>query len=301
MLYTEMITTGALLYGDRPHHLAFDPRELPLALQLGGSEPGELAQCSRWAEEYDYSEVNLNVGCPSDRVQSGRFGACLMAEPGRVADCIGAMRDATTLPVTVKHRTGIDQQDSYEELAGFVETVAEAGCRTFIVHARKAWLKGLSPRQNREIPPLQYPHVYQLKRDFSNLEIIINGGIETIEQCQQHLEHVDGVMLGRQAYQHPWLLTDVDPILFGASAEAQSVMAIAQQMTPYIQEHLANGGSLHHITRHMTGLGFGKPGARAFRRHLSENAYRQGADEQVLFDALGKIDTGSSATLIAPG
>jgi tRNA-dihydrouridine synthase A len=286
LLYTEMVTTGALIHGDRERFLHYNPEEHPVALQLGGSDPDELARCARWAQDWGYDEVNLNCGCPSDRVQSGRFGACLMGEPGLVADCVAAMLDSCDIPVTVKHRIGIDQMESYDELVGFLEPIAAAGCRVFIVHARKAWLQGLSPRENREIPPLNYPWVYRLKRDFPNLTIVLNGGIQSLEECQAHLEHVDGVMLGREAYQNPWLLARVDEVLFGAPENpAASRDEVVRALLPYTERQLAQGGRLNHITRHILGLYQGVPGARKFRRHLSENAYREDAGLEVLQDA----------------
>lgn len=285
LLYTEMVTTGALIHGDRERFLHYNAEEHPVALQLGGSDPQELARCARWAQEWGYDEVNLNCGCPSDRVQSGMFGACLMANPQRVADCVKAMLDACDIPVTVKHRIGIDNMETYQELLGFVEPVAEAGCSTFIVHARKAWLQGLSPKENRDIPPLNYPWVYQLKKDFPPLTIVINGGIQTLAECQLHLEHVDGVMLGREAYQNPWMLAEVDSQLFGMDKPANSREDVIAALLPYAQWQLERGASLNHITRHILGLYQGVPGARKFRRHLSENAYRKGVGIEVLEQA----------------
>ncbi len=290
MLYTEMVTTGALLHGDRERFLQFNPAEHPVALQLGGSDPRELADCARLAASQGYDEVNLNVGCPSDRVQSGRFGACLMAEPERVRNCLSAMVDACSIPVTIKHRTGIDRQDSYEELASFVAVVRESGVRTFIIHARKAWLSGLSPRQNREVPPLMYDWVYALKRDFPELEIIINGGIESVAQAAAHLEQVDGAMLGRAAYHNPWCLAPVDPQLYGRTAPSQSQVEAVMRMIPYIEDELSRGGRLNHITRHMMGMFKGLSGARAYRRYLSEHASKPGAGNEVLLSALAHID-----------
>ncbi|WP_346839062.1 tRNA dihydrouridine(20/20a) synthase DusA [Microbulbifer sp. SAOS-129_SWC] len=292
LLYTEMVTTGAIIYGDRDKYLQFDAAELPLALQLGGSDPRELAECARIAEQWGYSEVNLNCGCPSDRVQSGRFGACLMAEPQLVAEGLAAMRAAVSIPVTVKHRIGIDDMEDYPGLTRFVEAQAVVGIRTFIVHARKAWLDGLSPKENREIPPLKYDMVYQLKRDYPDLDIVINGGINTIDECRHHLEQVDGVMLGRAAYQTPALLAQVDSELFGGAA-GPTPGQVAEQMLPYIERELARGQRLNHITRHMLGLFQGVPGARRFRRHLSENAHKPGAGPEVLEQALALV--GSAA------
>ncbi|WP_374087838.1 tRNA dihydrouridine(20/20a) synthase DusA [Methylomicrobium lacus] len=287
LLYTEMVTTGALLHGDRQRFLQFDPCEHPLALQLGGSDPAGLAACAKMAEDFGYDEVNLNVGCPSDRVQNGSFGACLMAEPELVAECVAAMRQAVSIPVTVKSRIGIDDRDSYEELTGFIGTVAEAGCETFIVHARKAWLKGLSPKQNREVPPLRYDTVYRLKQDFPNLQIVLNGGITTLEQAEEVLGNgVDGVMVGREAYHNPYILADVDRRLYGASAEAVTRAEIIENLLPYIERQRAEGVRLHSITRHILGLFHGEPGARSWRRHLSEQAVKYDADASVVLEAL---------------
>jgi tRNA-dihydrouridine synthase A len=285
LLYTEMVTTGALIHGDRDRFLHFNMEEHPVALQLGGSSPAELARCARWAQEWGYDEVNLNCGCPSDRVQSGMFGACLMARPTLVADCVKAMLDACDIPVTVKHRIGIDHMESYDQLLEFVGPVAAAGCQVFIVHARKAWLQGLSPKQNREIPPLKYPWVYRLKRDFPQLTIVINGGIETLQECRIHLEYVDGVMLGREAYQNPWVLADVDEVLFGMDKPAKSRDDVITALLPYARRQIAQGAHLNHITRHILGLYQGVPGARKFRRYLSENAYRKEAGAEVLAEA----------------
>ena len=288
-LYTEMVTTGALIHGDRERFLHFNREEHPLALQLGGSDPVELARCARWAEEWGYDEVNLNCGCPSDRVQSGMFGACLMARPRLVADCVSAMRDACTIPVTVKHRIGIDEMESYEEMAAFVETIADAGCDVFIVHARKAWLQGLSPKENREIPPLHYPWVYRLRRDFPALTIVLNGGIQSLAECREHLLQVDGVMIGREAYQNPWMLAEVDQALFGMDNPVQSRDHVVDNLLPYVERQLARGAHLNHVTRHILGLYQGVPGARKFRRHLSENAYRKDAGLEVLTQALSLV------------
>jgi tRNA-dihydrouridine synthase A len=285
LLYTEMVTTGALIHGDRERFLHFNPEEHPVALQLGGSDPKDLATCARWAQEWGYDEVNLNCGCPSDRVQSGLFGACLMAKPELVADCVKAMLDNCDIPVTVKHRIGIDHMDSYEQLAAFIYPVAAAGCSVFIVHARKAWLQGLSPKQNREIPPLNYPWVYRLKKDFPALTIVLNGGIQTLEDCQTHLQHVDGIMLGREAYQNPWVLARVDEILFGTDNPSTSRDDAIAALLPYTERQLARGVKLNHVTRHILGLYQGMPGARKFRRHLSENAYKAEAGIEVLNEA----------------
>ena len=285
LLYTEMVTTGALIHGDRERFLHFNAEEHPVALQVGGSDPKDLARCARWAREWGYDEINLNCGCPSDRVQSGLFGACLMARPQRVAECVQAMVDACDIPVTVKHRIGIDDMESYEQLLEFIEPVAAAGCSVFIVHARKAWLQGLSPKQNREIPPLNYPWVYRLKKDFPQLTIVINGGIQTLAECEAHLAHVDGVMIGREAYQNPWMLAEVDSLLFGMDNPAESRDDVIAALLPYVEQRLARGAHLNHITRHILGLYQGVPGARKFRRHLSENAYRKEAGLEVLSEA----------------
>ena len=289
ILYTEMVTTGAILYGDPARQLRFNSQEHPVALQLGGSEPQELAQCARIAQDYGYDEINLNVGCPSERVQKGAFGACLMAEPQLIAECVSAMQAAVAIPITVKNRIGIDDQEDYADLHHFIDTVSQAGCQTFIIHARKAWLKGLSPKENREIPPLRYDLVYQIKQAFPTLEIIINGGITTLEQCQQHLQHVDGVMVGREAYHNPWLLAQVDPLLYGTPAPLESRQAALLAILPYVQAQLDAGVPLGHISRHLLGLFQGMPGARAFRRLISENAHKPDAGVKLLRDALAKI------------
>jgi len=274
LLYTEMVTTGALLHGDASRFLRHDKSEHPLALQLGGSVPADLAACAKLAEAAGYDEVNLNVGCPSDRVQNNMIGACLMAHPQLVADCVKAMRDAVGIEVTVKHRIGINGRDSYAELCDFVGQVSEAGCRSFTVHARIAILEGLSPKENREIPPLRYEVAAQLKQDFPELEIVLNGGIKTLEQCEAHLRVFDGVMLGREAYQNPYLLANVDQALFGSSAARVSRAEALRAMRPYIERHLAEGGAMHHITRHVLGLGQGFPGARRFRQLLSVDVHK---------------------------
>ena len=289
LLYTEMVTTGAIIHG-KGDYLAYSEDEHPLALQLGGSDPAALAQCAKLAEERGYDEINLNVGCPSDRVQNGRFGACLMVDAALVADCIKAMRDVVSIPVTVKTRIGIDEQDSYEFLCDFVGTVAQqGGCDTFIIHARKAWLSGLSPKENREIPPLDYPRVYQLKRDFPTLTMAINGGIKTLEEAKLHLQHMDGVMMGREAYQNPGILAQVDCELFGRDTAFIDPVAVVRSMYPYIEAELSQGTYLGHVTRHMLGLFQGIPGARQWRRHLSENAHKPGADVRVLEAALALV------------
>jgi tRNA-dihydrouridine synthase A len=289
LLYTEMVTTGALIHGDRKRFLHFNREEHPVALQLGGSDPKDLARCARWAQEWGYDEVNINCGCPSDRVQSGMFGACLMGKPDLVADCVKAMMDSCDIPVTVKHRIGIDHMESYEQLLAFIEPVAAAGCSVFIVHARKAWLQGLSPKENREIPPLNYPWVYQLKKDFPHLTIVVNGGIQTIEECHDHLEHVDGVMLGREAYQNPWMLAQVDEALFGMDSPLKSRDDVIAELLPFAEQHIAQGGQLNHVTRHILGLYHGVPGAKKFRRHLSENAYKKEAGISILAEAYALV------------
>ena len=286
LLYSEMITTSAILHGDRDYLLSFDRTEHPIAVQLGGSDPGVLAQVARICEDYGYDEINLNVGCPSDRVQSGAFGACLMAQPALVADCVRAMKSATTLPITVKHRTGIDDQDSWDELVDFTRQQLEAGVDALIIHARKAWLKGLSPKQNRDIPPLQYDWVYRLKALFPDAEMIINGGIKTLAESRLHLEHMDGVMLGREPYANPYLLAEVDSEIFGAeTAPAPSRLQILRAYYPYVERQLQQGLALNHITRHLMGLFHGQPNGRLWRRYLSENANRRGAGIEVLEQA----------------
>ncbi len=274
LLYTEMVTTGALLNGDAERFLRHDEAEHPLALQLGGSVPGDLAACAKLAQAAGYDEVNLNVGCPSDRVQNNMIGACLMGHPALVADCVKAMRDAVGIEVTVKHRIGINGRDSYAELCDFVGQVRDAGCRSFTVHARIAILEGLSPKENREVPPLRYDVAERLKCDFPDLEIILNGGIKTLEACEAHLEHFDGVMLGREAYHNPYLLAQVDTRLFDGQEPVISRAEALRRMRPYIQKHVDAGGSMHHITRHVLGLGQGFPGARRFRQLLSVDIHK---------------------------
>jgi tRNA-dihydrouridine synthase A len=285
LLYTEMITAQAIRFGDREHLLGFDPEQAPVALQIGGSEPKLLAEAAKRGEDYGYCEINLNVGCPSDRVQEGRFGACLMAEPRLVAECAGAMREAVSIPVTVKCRIGIDDQDDDADLEKFVQTVAGAGCKTFIVHARKAWLKGLSPRENREVPPLNYDRVYRLKRGHPELTIILNGGITDLHAGLSHLAHVDGVMLGRAAYQRPWILTEADRLLFGEPGGFSRQDAV-ERLRPWIAGALAKGVKLDRITRHMMGLFHGEPGGRQWRRILAEQAHHPGAGLEVIDRAL---------------
>jgi len=288
-LYTEMVTTGAIIHGPRARLLAFAPAEHPVALQLGGSEPADLAACARITEDLGYDEVNLNIGCPSERVQKGAFGACLMREPDLVAACVAEMRAAVRIPVTVKCRIGVDDQEPRDALFGFVGKIARAGCETFVVHARKAWLKGLSPKDNRDIPPLDYDLVYALKRERPDLTIIINGGVTTLEQTKMHLEHVDGVMMGRAAYQSPWLLVEVDSTLFAASRPVATRREAVEAFMPYMASELQNGTPLNAMTKHLLGLFNGLPGARAFRRHLSENAVKPGADLAVVETALSFI------------
>jgi tRNA-dihydrouridine synthase A len=289
-LYTEMITTGAILCGDRERLLQFHPAEKPLAIQLGGSDPSALARCASIAESYGYDEVNLNVGCPSDRVQNGRFGACLMAEPDLVADCVAAMTQAVALPVTVKTRIGIDQRDSYDELARFVAKLAAAGCRAFIIHARKAWLKGLSPKENREIPPLRHDVVWQIRRDFPHLRVIVNGGIGSMDEAEQQLRRVDGVMIGRAAYHDPYLLATADRRFYDASYPVKSRQQVLDQMIPYIDEALAAKVRLNAIARHMLGLFHGVSGGRRWRRYLTERGGRPGAGSEVLRQAMDQCD-----------
>ncbi|MFP6697892.1 MAG: tRNA dihydrouridine(20/20a) synthase DusA [Alphaproteobacteria bacterium] len=289
LLYTEMVTAEAVIHGDRERLLGFSASEHPIALQLGGADPGRMALAAEVGQEYGYDEVNINVGCPSDRVQSGRFGACLMGEAEVVAASVRAMAQATDLEITVKSRIGIDDQDSYDFLRGFVEVVAAAGCKTFIVHARKAILSGLSPKQNREIPPLDYDRVYRLKADYPQLEIVINGGIETLAQCQDHLDHVDGVMVGRVAYQSPYMLAGVDRGIYGDAAAQASREDLVHAMLPYIKEQMARGVRLNAISRHMLGLYHGQPGARAWRRYISERSHLPGADGSLLLAAAAQM------------
>ena len=286
MLYTEMLTTGALLRGDTDRYAGFNDAEHPLGMQLGGSDPGQLAICAKIAEDYGYDEINLNVGCPSERVRSGRFGACLMAEPELVAECVRAMTAATDLPVTVKTRIGIDDHDSYEHLGQFISTVATAGCGTFIIHARKAWLQGLSPRQNRSVPPLQYDLVYRLKQDFPLLEIIINGGITNLAEARDHMDHVDGVMLGRAVCTNPYLLAGVDKNLFGVNNSTVSRTQVLQNYMYYMKAELANGDDLYAMARHVLGLFHGQYGARAYRRHLTTKACKINAGVEIVSEAL---------------
>jgi len=289
LIYTEMLTTGAVIHGDRRRLLDYDVAEHPVALQLGGSDPRALAESARIGADFSYDEINLNVGCPSDRVQEGRFGACLMAEPALVGDCVAAMKKAVTIPVTVKCRIGIDDQDPEEALDALARAVMAAGGNALIVHARKAWLDGLSPKENRDVPPLDYERVFRLKAAFPNFEIILNGGIASIEQAADHLDRVDGVRMGRAAYREPWRLLAVDPALFGEPAPCGSAKEAALAIIPYVERELARGTRLNAVTRHMLGLFNGVPGARAFRRHLAGEGVKPGAGIAVLRDALGLV------------
>jgi tRNA-dihydrouridine synthase A len=297
-LYTEMLTTGAIIHGDRRRLLGFDPSEHPVALQLGGSDPADLATAAKIGEDFGYDEINLNVGCPSDRVKDGRFGACLMAEPALVADGVAAMKRAVKIPVTVKCRIGIDDQDPEVALDVLARSVVAAGADALVVHARKAWLNGLSPKENRDIPPLDYDRVYRLKVAMPDVPIIINGGIGSVAEAARHLDHVDGVMLGRAAYQEPWRLLEVDPKLFGEAAPYATMKDVFEAMFPYIEEQLEQGAKLHSMTRHFVGAFHGVPGARAFRRHLAEKGVRPGAGVDVLRDAIALVE-GRAAALVA--
>jgi len=296
-LYTEMVVVGSIIHGDRDRFLGFDSSEHPVALQLGGCDPGKLALCAQLAEERGYDEVNLNIGCPSDRVKSAQFGACLMARPHLVADCVNEMISRVSIPVTVKTRIGIDDQDSYEHLAGFINTVSEAGCRHFIVHARKAWLTGLSPKENRTVPPLHYDRVYKLKQDFPDTAFTLNGGITTIDQIEGHLPKVDGVMIGREAYQNPWILKEIDDRFFEfGNSELSGVPKIntrrdiVDSYLPYIENQLSKGVYLRHMTRHMLGLFHARGGAKSWRRYLSEYGPRKNAGIEVIHEALKFVD-----------
>jgi len=300
LIYTEMITTGAVLRGDRARLLAFDPAEHPVAVQLGGSDPKHLAESARICADFGYDEINLNVGCPSDRVQDGRFGACLMAAPALVGDCVAAMKAAVAVPVTVKCRIGIDDQDSEEALDALTAAVREANADALIVHARKAWLQGLSPRENRDVPPLDYERVYRLKRANPALPVVLNGGVASVGAAADHLAHVDGVMMGRAAYQEPWRLLAVDPMLFSAPAPFATPKDAAEALLAYIAREVAAGTRLAAITRHVLGLFHGVPGARAYRRHLAVHAVRPGADESVFAAALALVrDAGADALAAA--
>jgi tRNA-dihydrouridine synthase A len=303
LLYTEMVTTGAIIYGDKKRHLDFSAEELPLVLQLGGDDPKALAECAQIAEQYGYSEINLNVGCPSDRVQNGNFGACLMAQPELVAECVHAMKDAVTIPVTVKHRIGIDALDRYEDMASFVSVVSKANADRFSVHARKAWLSGLSPKENRTVPPLRYDDVYRLKREFPELVIEINGGITTLEQTRYHLNFVDGVMIGRAAYENPFLFATVDSQFYSSGGQTgcnkglkplvesdlPTRRKVLEQMLPYIEHWTNQDVYLKHISRHMLGLFARKPGAKAWKRYLSENAHKPDAGVKTILEAIKQV------------
>jgi len=299
LLYTEMLTTGAIIHGDRARLLGFDASEHPVALQLGGSDPRDLAAAAKIGEDFGYDEINLNVGCPSDRVKDGRFGACLMAEPALVAACVGAMKREVKIPVTVKCRIGIDDQDPEMALDALARGVIAAGAGALIVHARKAWLNGLSPKENRDVPPLDYDRVYRLKAAMPDVPIIINGGIAGLAEASKHLAHVDGVMLGRAAYQEPWRLLAVDPELFGEAAPFPAMKDVFEAMMPYIESELAQGTRLHSIVRHFLGAFHGVPGARAFRRHLAENGVRPGAGANVLRDAVALVEDRKPAAIAA--
>ncbi len=289
LLYTEMITAPAILHGNRDRLLGHDPAEHPLALQLGGASPADLAACARIAEDYGFDEVNLNVGCPSDRVQNARFGACLMVEPETVAACVAAMMSSTSLPVTVKTRTGVDERDSYGHLQDFVALVATAGCRSITVHARKAWLTGLSPKQNREIPPLDYARVYRLKEDFPDLEIVINGGIGSLDDVDRHLGRVDGAMIGRGAYRTPYMLAEADRRFFDSPGPGPTREGVVRALLAYVEAQCAAGMPVKAVTRHILGLFNGEPGARLWRRALSETAHRPGAGPEVIEAALERV------------
>jgi tRNA-dihydrouridine synthase A len=298
-LYTEMLTSGAIIHGDRARLLGFDQSEHPLALQLGGSDPGDLAMSAKIGEDFGYDEINLNVGCPSDRVKDGRFGACLMAEPELVASCVDAMKRAVKIPVTVKCRIGIDEQDPEVSLDALARGVIAAGADVLIVHARKAWLSGLSPKENRDIPPLDHDRVYRLKAALPNVPIVINGGIGSLEEARAHLAHVDGVMLGRAAYQEPWRLLNVDPLLFGETPPHATMKDALEAMLPYIERTLSRGTRLHAITRHFVGAFHAVPGARAFRRHLAEQGVKPGAGTEVLRDAIALVADRKPAAIAA--
>jgi tRNA-dihydrouridine synthase A len=298
-LYTEMLTTGAIIHGDRRRLLGFDPSEHPVALQLGGSDPADLATAAKIGEDFGYDEINLNVGCPSDRVKDGRFGACLMAEPALVADGVAAMKRAVKIAVTVKCRIGIDDQDPEIALDVLARSVVIAGADALVVHARKAWLNGLSPKENRDIPPLDYDRVHRLKAALPDVPVIINGGIGSIAEAKRHLDHVDGVMLGRAAYQEPWRLIEVDQELFGEVAPYATMKDVFEAMFSYIEDQLAQGARLHSMTRHFVGAFHGVPGARAFRRHLAEKGVKPGADVDVLRDAIALVEDRAAEAVAA--
>ena len=298
-LYTEMLTTGAIIHGDRKRLLGFDASEHPVALQLGGSDPRDLATSAKIGEDFGYDEINLNVGCPSDRVKDGRFGACLMAEPALVATCVDAMKRTVSIPVSVKCRIGIENQDPETALDALARGVVAAGADALIVHARQAWLNGLSPRENRDIPPLDYNRVYRLKASLPDVPVVINGGIASLAEARRHLGFVDGVMLGRAAYQEPWRLLTADPELFGQPAPHATMKDVFEGIMPYIERELAQGVRLHSITRHFVGAFHGVPGARAFRRYLAENGVRPGAGVNVLRDAIALVDDRAVASIAA--
>jgi len=285
LLYSEMVTTGALIHGYKDRYLQFNQEEHPVALQLGGSDPEDMALCAKMAEDYGYDEVNINVGCPSDRVQNGAFGACLMAEAELVAENVAAMQKAVTIPVTVKNRLAIDDMDEAETLQNFLQIVSQAGCETFIIHARKAWLKGLSPKQNRDVPPLNYDLVYQMKREFPQLEIIINGGIKTLGKCEEHIKQVDGVMMGREAYHNPFIMNEVDQLFYDDQPNKQTRFDVLEKYIEYMQEQLGRGVYLKQMSRHILGLFSGMRGAKAWRRYISENAHKEGAGVEVIREA----------------
>jgi tRNA-dihydrouridine synthase A len=286
LLYTEMVTTGALMHGDYHRFLSFDSLEHPIALQLGGSEPQKLAHCAKLGADYGYDEINLNIGCPSDRVKSGRFGACLMLDPNLVAECVLAMMNAVSIPITVKCRIGVDDQDSYESLVNFIEIVSKAGCEVFIIHARKAWLNGLSPKQNREVPPLQYDIVRKIKQDYPHLTIILNGGIKALIQIDEELPHVDGLMIGREAYSNPYFLSEIHAKYYPDASKSLPRQDVVSFFLPYIEQQLKNNIKLSSITRHILGLFQGQPGARKWRRYISEHAHLPGADINIIKEAL---------------
>ena len=289
MLYTEMLTTGSIIYGKQYHRLQFDKSEHPIGLQLGGNDPLDLSECAKIAEQFGFDEINLNIGCPSDRVKNGQFGACLMATPDIVAECVSAISAKVKIPVTVKTRIGIDDLDSYDFMCQFINTVSAGGCNTFIMHARKALLDGLSPRQNREIPPLNYDSVYQLKSDYPNLGIIINGGITSIESCLEHIKKVDGTMIGRAVCNNPYLLSGADHSLYKQAEHTVTRAEVLNQFIEYAKNQYANGASLHAMTRHILGLFQGQPGAKRWRRHLSENIYKENSGIEVIADALNYV------------
>jgi len=291
LVYTEMVTTGALIHGDAQRYLKYNQIEHPVALQLGGSDPKAMALCAKMAEDAGYDEVNINVGCPSDRVQNGAFGACLMAEPELVAKNVIAMQKAVDIPVTVKNRLAIDDMEEEQTIRRFLSIVSEAGCKTFVVHARKAWLKGLSPKQNRDVPPLNYELVYAMKREFPDIEIIINGGVDAIDACQNHLSHVDGVMMGREAYHNPYIMTDVDKQIYADNQNQKSRMEVLDAYKEYMQQQMSEGVFLKSMSRHLLGLFSGKPGAKAWRRYISENAHKDGAGIEVIETAASYVNT----------